>query len=55
SNTTLAAFFDILETGYPDLLVVQKDENQTFKLTAFQNSIVQDVHFIKVMVLSSFM
>ncbi|CAF3731824.1 unnamed protein product [Rotaria sp. Silwood1] len=54
TNTTLAAFFDILENGYPDLLVVQKDENQTFKLTAFQNSIVQDVHFIKVMVLSSF-
>ncbi|CAF1375695.1 unnamed protein product [Rotaria sordida] len=55
TNTTLAAFFDILENGYPDLLVVQKDENETFKLTAFQNSIVQDVHFIKVMVLSSSM
>ncbi|CAF4864771.1 unnamed protein product, partial [Rotaria socialis] len=40
--------------GYPDLLVVQADTNNTFELTAFQNSIVQDVHFIKVMVLSSF-
>ncbi|CAF2148938.1 unnamed protein product [Rotaria magnacalcarata] len=54
TNATVAAFFDILENGYPDLLVIQADTNNTFKLTGFQNSIVQDVHFIKVMVLSSF-
>jgi hypothetical protein len=35
--------------GYPDLLVLQGDANQNFRLTGFQNSLVQDVHFLKVM------
>ncbi len=35
--------------GYPDLLVLQGSLNQNFKLIGFQNSLVQDVHFIKVM------
>ena len=35
--------------GYPDLLVLQGSANQNFKLIGFQNSLLQDVHFIKVM------
>jgi hypothetical protein len=35
--------------GYPDLLVLQGDQNETFRLIGFQNSLVQDVHFLKVM------
>ncbi|CAF3888433.1 unnamed protein product, partial [Adineta steineri] len=54
SNATLAAFFDVLENGYPDLLVLQKTPNDNFQLIGFQNSLIQDVHFIKVMVLSTF-
>ncbi|CAF0738436.1 unnamed protein product [Adineta steineri] len=54
SNATLAAFFDVLENGYPDLLVLQKTPNEDFQLIGFQNSLIQDVHFIKVMVLSTF-
>lgn len=54
TNATLAVFFDILENGYPDLLVLQLSSNNTFKLVGFQNILVQDVHFIKVMVISTF-
>ncbi|CAF3952391.1 unnamed protein product [Rotaria magnacalcarata] len=54
TNTTLAVFFDVLEDGYPDLLVLQGSSKQNFKLIGFQNSLFQDVHFIKVMVLSTF-
>ncbi|CAF3784225.1 unnamed protein product [Adineta steineri] len=54
TNATMAVFFDILENGYPDLLVLQGSKNQNFKLIGFQNSLVQDVHFIKVMVISTF-
>ncbi|CAF4625035.1 unnamed protein product, partial [Rotaria sp. Silwood2] len=53
-NATLAVFFDVLEDGYPDLLVLQGSSKQNFQLIGFQNSLVQDVHFIKVMVLSTF-
>ncbi|CAF3722685.1 unnamed protein product [Rotaria sp. Silwood1] len=53
-NTTVAVFFDVLEDGYPDLLVLLGNSKQNFKLIGFQNSLVQDVHFIKVMVLSTF-
>jgi hypothetical protein len=35
--------------GYPDLLVLQGSSNQNFRLIGFQNSLLQDVHFIKVM------
>lgn len=35
--------------GYPDLLVLQGYLNENFRLIGFQNSLVQDVHFIKVM------
>ncbi|UJR14976.1 hypothetical protein I4U23_001955 [Adineta vaga] len=54
TNATMAVFFDVLENGYPDLLVLQGSKNQNFKLIGFQNSLVQDVHFIKVMVISTF-
>jgi len=47
-------FFDILENGYPDLLILQRNNENNFQLTGFQNLLVQDVHFIKVMVLSQF-
>ncbi|CAF0803870.1 unnamed protein product [Rotaria sordida] len=54
TNASLAVFFDVLEDGYPDLLVLQGNSKQNFQLIGFQNSLVQDVHFIKVMVLSTF-
>lgn len=54
TNVTVSAFFDILENGYPDLLVVQKNTDGNYQLIGFQNTLVQDVHFIKVMVLSQF-
>ncbi|CAF0965831.1 unnamed protein product [Adineta ricciae] len=54
TNATMAVFFDVLENGYLDLLVLQGSKNQNFKLIGFQNSLVQDVHFIKVMVISTF-
>jgi hypothetical protein len=38
-----------IEKGYPDLVVLQKNTNETFQLIGFQNSLVQDVQFIKVM------
>jgi hypothetical protein len=38
-----------IEKGYPDLVVLQKNTNETFQLNGFQNSLVQDVQFIKVM------
>ncbi|CAF1075834.1 unnamed protein product [Adineta ricciae] len=53
-NATLAVFFDVLENGYPDVLVLQTHSSNDYELIGFQNSLVQDVHFIKVMVLSSF-
>ncbi|CAF0754623.1 unnamed protein product [Adineta ricciae] len=53
-NATLAVFFDVLENGYPDVLILQAHSSNDYELIGFQNSLVQDVHFIKVMVLSSF-
>ncbi|UJR31699.1 hypothetical protein I4U23_019179 [Adineta vaga] len=53
-NATLAVFFDVLENGYPDVLVLQETSRQNYELIGFQNSLVQDVNFIKVMVLSTF-
>ena len=42
-------FYIEFEQGYPDLLVLQGSTNQNFRLIGFQNSLMQDVHFIKVM------
>ncbi len=44
----------LFEKGYLDLLVLQQDKNENFQLIGFQNKLLQDVHFIKVMVLSTF-
>lgn len=40
--------------GYPDILVLQGSQNANFQLIGFQNILQQDVHFFKVMVLSTF-
>ncbi|CAF0856983.1 unnamed protein product [Didymodactylos carnosus] len=46
TNTVLAVFFDILENGYPDLLVLQTQQ-KSFNLIGFHNSLQQDVYFLK--------
>ncbi|KAI0986394.1 hypothetical protein GJ496_011734 [Pomphorhynchus laevis] len=46
----LAAFFDLEENGFPDLLVCKRMSENTFELSALENSGAQDAYFFKVMV-----
>ena len=39
----------VYSKGYPDVLILQGSQEGNFTLTGFQNTLVQDVHFIKVM------
>ncbi|SPP89745.1 T-cell immunomodulatory protein [Drosophila guanche] len=52
NNTVAGAFYDFYQDGVLDLILIQKNQNGSYRPLAFRNTLDYDANFVKVIVLT---